>query len=64
MADITMCSGVGCDISHKCYRHIAKPDKMLQSYFAEPPIKNGECDMFWEIKEEVHNDRRNTYYYG
>lgn len=51
MADITKCSGEGCDLKEKCYRFTAK-DGFRQSYFAEPPIKNGECDMFWGDRQE------------
>lgn len=50
MTDIAMCSGIGCNISYMCYRHNAKPDNVLQSYFVEPPIKDGECNEFWDYK--------------
>lgn len=54
MADITMCSGVGCPISYDCYRHNAKPDPMWQSYFAEPPYNDGKCEEFWEEKQAIN----------
>jgi len=47
MADITMCSGVGCDMKHKCYRHTAERSHW-QSWFSVVPIKDGECDKFWD----------------
>ena len=50
MADITMCSGQGCDKREFCYRFTAMADKYRQSYFATPPINsNGECDEYWEM---------------
>lgn len=48
MADITMCNGKGCPISYKCYRHNAKANPFMQSYFVEAPYKNGECKEYWE----------------
>lgn len=47
MADITMCSGEGCDMKLECYRHTANGDK-YQYYFVNPPIENGKCEMFWD----------------
>lgn len=26
---------------------MAKPSEYWQSYFTEPPIKDGKCDMYW-----------------
>jgi hypothetical protein len=46
MPDIAMCRGIDCPFKDKCYRHTAKPDK-YQSYFANPPIKDGRCDYYW-----------------
>ena len=48
MADITMCSGQGCDKKEQCYRYTAKADEFWQSYFTTPPIKDGECEYFWK----------------
>ena len=48
MADITMCSGKGCDLKDKCYRFTAPKSEFRQSYFCEPPIKDGKCDMYWD----------------
>lgn len=47
MADITMCSGEGCDMKLECYRYTANRDK-YQYYFVNPPIENGKCEMFWD----------------
>ena len=51
MADICMCSGTGCDKKDQCYRHTAPRNDMWQSMFVDPPIKDGECEMFWDNKE-------------
>jgi len=48
MADITMCSGEVCDLKDKCYRFTAPKSKFRQSYFCEPPIKDGKCDIYWD----------------
>lgn len=45
-ADITKCYGYDCPFKEKCYRFTAKNDE-YQSYFLEPPIKEGKCDMYW-----------------
>lgn len=47
MADITMCIGTNCPQKESCYRFTAKANEYRQSYFTEPPIKNGKCDMYW-----------------
>jgi len=46
MADITKCPGYDCPFKEKCYRFTAEPSE-YQSYFLEPPIKEGKCDMYW-----------------
>jgi hypothetical protein len=55
MADITMCSGVGCDLKHECYRYTANCGTW-QSWFSEVPLKDGECDMFWDNESEQIDD--------
>jgi len=45
--DITMCPGTNCPQREKCYRFTAKPDEYWQSYFIDPPIKDGKCDLYW-----------------
>jgi hypothetical protein len=47
MPDITMCNGEGCPAKESCYRFTAKPSSFMQSYFLEPPIKDGKCDEYW-----------------
>ena len=54
MADITMCSGFGCNLRENCYRHNAKPSYYRQAYFLEPPYseETGTCDHYWPMKGE------------
>jgi hypothetical protein len=47
MADITKCTGRGCDLRETCYRFTATAG-WYQSYFMTSPVKNGECEMYWE----------------
>ena len=49
MSDITMCSGFGCDMKHDCYRFTAERSHW-QCYFNVVPIKDGNCNMFWDNK--------------
>jgi hypothetical protein len=44
--DICKCSGLGCPHKENCYRFTA-PASEWQSYFLNPPIKDGKCDMYW-----------------
>lgn len=44
--DITMCTGIDCPFKDHCYRYTAEPSE-FQYYFADPPIKDGKCDMYW-----------------
>ena len=56
MPDITMCNGQGCELKETCYRYTATPSKYMQSYFTETPIKNGECEYYWQdAKERAKN---------
>jgi hypothetical protein len=55
MSDITMCSGVGCDLKHKCYRFTAERSKW-QFWFSVVPIKDGKCNMFWDNKSKDKKD--------
>ena len=53
MADITMCTGIGCKNKKNCYRHLATPNKYRQSMFVTPPVKeDGSCEHFWPIHGE------------
>ena len=49
MPDITMCTGEECPKKQMCYRHTAKASD-YQSFFMTPPIKDGQCDHYWETK--------------
>lgn len=51
MPDITMCNGENCELASTCYRYKAEPG-FGQSYFMEAPIKDGQCDYYWETAEE------------
>lgn len=60
MPDISMCKGTSCPIKDSCYRHVAKPNRYLQTYFTTPPIKDRkQCDYYWKIdiveEEEVYD---------
>ena len=47
MPDITMCPGGDCPHKEKCYRFMAKPHIINQSYFVDPPNKQDKCDYYW-----------------
>lgn len=47
-----MCSGAGCPAKEKCYRAMATPDDLWQSYFVNPPIKDGKCEHYWGDNQE------------
>jgi len=51
MADITMCSGEGCELKDTCLRFTAKPNEHRQSYFFNPPINSGECKFYINVKQ-------------
>lgn len=59
MADIAMCKGDGCILKESCYRYTAKPS-LYQSYFINPPLKNGGCDHYWEIKYDKKRKESST----
>jgi hypothetical protein len=50
MPDIAMCTGEQCPKKQMCYRHTAKASD-YQSYFMTPPIKDGQCDHYWDNKD-------------
>lgn len=51
-----MCNGGECPHKESCYRFTAKPNQFMQSYFMEPPFKDGKCDHYWgENAESVWN---------
>ena len=49
MTDISKCSGENCPMKESCYRFTAEAGQM-QSYFIEPPIKDGKCEYYWEYE--------------
>jgi hypothetical protein len=56
MPDITMCKGTDCPYKETCYRYTAKSCEFWQSYFIEPPIKDGKCEMYWgDLSEAIYN---------
>jgi len=80
MADITKCTGNGCPIKDKCYRHTA-PNSQRQSWFVDSPGKwgwrreefeNGDifdhrefrCDMYWGEQQTGIMDTLNTIFKG
>lgn len=48
MSDITMCEGTDCPMKEKCYRFTAPINEYRQSYFVNVPLKDGECEHYWE----------------
>jgi hypothetical protein len=56
MPDITMCSGDGCVLRNTCYRYLAKPSEFMQSYFVQPPIKDGRCESYWKDRLTTNRD--------
>ena len=45
--DITKCEGTNCPLKKTCYRYTATANELIQSYFVEPPIKDGKCEMYF-----------------
>jgi hypothetical protein len=58
MPDISMCTGEDCPKKQMCYRHTAKASD-YQSFFMNPPIKDGQCDYFWD--NEGYNNNKEQY---
>jgi len=63
MADITMCSGIGCRVKDKCYRFTAVRCE-FQDVWENPPLEVKDdvlvCEMFWgecksKVIEEIFN---------
>ena len=48
-----MCMGTNCPQKEACYRFTAKPNQYRQSYFIEPPLKEGKCEMYWGKNAEA-----------
>jgi len=61
MSDIIKCDGTDCPVKENCYRFTAKSDDLYQSYFVEPPIKDGKCEMFWgENSQQIFEQLKKT----
>lgn len=58
MADITMCSGNGCNLRNICFRFKAIPNPYRQSRFMTPPVIDGKCDQLWEIDNKKYKKRK------
>jgi hypothetical protein len=56
MPDLDMCPGTDCPQKETCYRFTAKPSDW-QSYFTVPPLKNGQCDMYWGVNAQAIFDQ-------
>ena len=56
MPDISKCEGKDCPLKYKCYRFTCIGDSYSQSYFMEPPYKDGKCDYFMEIRNPRGTD--------
>ncbi len=50
MPDIAMCHGKDCPLKKKCFRYRAIPGH-IQSFFNEPPYKEGNCEYFWKVEK-------------
>jgi hypothetical protein len=48
MADITMCSNMECDLRLRCYRYMAEPDDLMQSFALFNP-RGVDCDWFIQV---------------
>ena len=51
--DITQCQDISCPKKQTCLRFKGEPNKYQQSYFLESPLKDNECEFYYEIKENT-----------
>ncbi len=51
MADLTKCKGDNCPLKETCKRYTSEAS-LYQSWFVEPPIKDGKCTMYWGAEAE------------
>lgn len=57
MADITMCNQPDCPRHQACYRYMARPSILWQSYFAcDPREADGSCDEFLPLRYRKQQD--------
>lgn len=59
MPDITICKNEKCPLKSKCYRYMARPNSIHQSYGCFPVGKKGKgkkaipyCEFFYEIDKD------------
>jgi hypothetical protein len=50
MADITMCKDNECKNKNTCYRYNAPSNQYYQSYFADSPRKENDCEYYWDYE--------------
>ncbi len=72
MSDITKCSGQDCPIKEKCFRFVAEPEPLYQSYFVDVPgqwipdaindVMVFECEMFWGEKKGITFEQLNEIF--
>lgn len=55
MADITKCTGLGCDKADKCYRVQAESSGRQSMFIGLPNNEDGTCNYFWEV-DDVEGD--------
>jgi|LakMenE01Jun11ns_1017448.scaffolds.fasta_scaffold8599210_2 hypothetical protein len=50
MSDISKCMGTNCPLKKTCYRFLAEPSPIRQSYFSMVPYnkETGKCDHYWQ----------------
>lgn len=52
MPNITLCPGGECPLRGNCYRHLTFGSRLWQSYFAEPPYEDEDCDYYIPEKKD------------
>jgi len=48
--DTTHCTGQGCVLKPTCERYLAPHNPYGQSFFSEPPVKDGKCEYYIKVK--------------
>lgn len=55
-----MCQGGDCPLKSSCYRYLATPEKVHQTYFGAIPysVENGNttCQFYWEVSSDENQD--------
>lgn len=60
MTDITMCSDNSCPIRKTCFRYLATPDSLCQSYFTgKLRDEEDNCRYYWAVKSSEEVDKLN-----